>query len=261
MEFNTMAEKVLVVDDDPTLLSMVEEHIRKAGHEVRSTTDGSYAIRLTDEWKPDLILLDIMMPGMDGITVARRIREFSSIPIIILSAKGEEDDILQGFEAGVDDYIVKPFSAEELLARVRAVVRRFNTPDLEYHGAKFQQGDLVIDTEAARVLKGGNEIEVSVTEFKVLATMSASMGKILTPEDLLASVWGPGYRSTKSILWVSLSRLRQKIEEDPKHPIHIITVPGTGYVMPKKPGGSYNGNMSSTNRSSPKEEKDASDEG
>jgi DNA-binding response OmpR family regulator len=256
-----MNKKVLIVDDNPMFLGMVEEHLSKAGYEFRSTTDGSYAIQLTDQWKPDLILLDLMMPGLDGFTVARRIREFSSTPIIILSVKGEEDDILRGFEVGVDDYIVKPFSSVELLARVRAVVRRFNTADLEYHGAKFQQGDLVIDTEAARVLKAGNEIEVSVTEFKVLAMMAASMGKILTPEELLASVWGPGYRSSKTILWVSLSRLRQKIEEDPKHPIHIITVPGTGYVMPRKPGGSYNGNMSSSKHRSLKEEKDATDEG
>ena len=253
-----MTKKVLIVDDDPMLLGLVEGHMSKAGYEVRSTTDGSNAIRLTDQWKPDLILLDIMMPGMDGFTVAKRIREFSSTPIIILSAKGEEDDILRGFEVSVDDYIVKPFSSVELLARVRAVVRRFNTADLEYQGAKFQQGDLIIDTEAARVLKGGNEIEVSVTEFKILATMAGSMGKILTPEELLASVWGPGYRRTKSILWVSLSRLRQKIEEDPKHPIHIITVPRVGYVMPKKPGGSYNGNTSSLLLGSPKDEKEAS---
>ena len=256
-----MAEKVLIVDDDPMLLGLAEEHLGKVGYDVRSTTGGSNAIRLTDEWKPDLILLDIMMPGMDGFTVARHVREFSSIPIIILSAKGEEVDILEGFDAGADDYIVKPFSSVELLARVRAMLRRSNRSDLEHNGARFQQGDLIVDTEAFRVLKAGNEIEVSVIEFKVLATMAASMGKILTHEELLASVWGSGYRNVKSILWVSLCRLRQKIEDDPKHPIHIITVPGVGYVMPKKPGGSYNGNMSSSRRSSPKEEKEASHEG
>jgi DNA-binding response OmpR family regulator len=255
-----MAKKVLIVDDNPMFLGMVEGHLSKAGYEFRSTMDGSNAIRLTDQWKPDLILLDIMMPGIDGFTVAKRIREFSSTPIIILSVKREEDDVLRGFDVGVDDYLVKPFSSVELLARVRAVVRRSNTSNLEYHGAKYQQGDLVIDTEATRVHKGGNEIEVSVTEFKVLAKMSASMGKIVTSEELLASVWGPGYRNTKSILWISLSRLRQKIEEDPKHPIHIITVSGVGYVMPEKPGGSYNGDRSNSKRSSPKEEKDASNE-
>jgi DNA-binding response OmpR family regulator len=253
-----MTKKILCVDDDPMFLWLVEELLSKAGYEVRSTIDGSNAIKLTDQWKPDLILLDIVMLGMDGFMVAKRIREFSSTPIIILSAKGEEGDILRGFEVGVDDYIVKPFSSVEILARVRAVLRRFNTEDLKYHGVKFQHGDLIIDTEAARVLKGGNEIKLSVLQFKLIATLAVSMGKILTHEELLASIWGPAYRRAKTILWVSINRLRQKIEEDPKHPIHIITVPRIGYIMPKKPGGLSNGNMTSLKLGSPKEEKDAS---
>lgn len=255
MEFNPVAEKVLIVDDDPMLVSLVEEHIRNAGHEVRSTTDGAYAIRLVEEWKPDLLLLDIMMPGMDGFTVASRVREFSSIPIIILSAKGKEADILQGFEVGADDYIVKPFSSVELLARVRAMLRRSDSSDLDHNGARFQQGDLIVDTEAGRVFKSGSEIELSVTQYKLMATLASSMGKILAPEELLAAVWGTGYRSAKSILWVAISRLKQKIEPDPKHPVHIITIPRVGYFMPKKPGGTYNGNMSSSKGSVLKEEK------
>jgi DNA-binding response OmpR family regulator len=241
-----MTKKVLIVDDDPMLLSLVGEHLRNADYSVRSTTDGSNAIQLTYEWQPDLILLDIMLPGMDGLTVTRRIREFTSTPIVILSAKGQEADILRGFEAGVDDYIAKPFSSEELLARVRAVSRRFDRADLDYQWARYQHGDLLIDTEAGRVLKVGDEIELSATQFKLLATFAASMGKILSPEELLSAVWGPGYRAAKSILWVAISRLKQKIEDDPRDPQHIITVPRAGYVMPREPGGSYNGDSSNS---------------
>jgi DNA-binding response OmpR family regulator len=247
MEFNPMAEKVLIVKDDPKLASLVEEYIRKAGHDVRSTTVGSYAFRLVDEWKPDLLLIEITSPGMGGFSIARQVREFSSIPIIILSTKGEEADILQGFEVGADDYIVKPFSSVELLARVRALLRRFHKSDLEHHGARYQQGDLIVDTEAGRVFKSGIEIELSVTQYKLLATMASSMGRILLSEELLGSVWGPGYKSSKSILWVAISRLKQKIEQDPKHPLHIITIPRVGYVMPREPGGSYDGKLIESN--------------
>lgn len=254
------AKKVLVVDDDPMLLNLVGEHLRKSGYDVRSTSDGLNAVRITDEWKPDLILLDIMMPGMDGLTVTKRIREFSSTPIVIVSAKGDEKDILQGFEAGGDDYIVKPFSSAELLARVRAVIRRFDRTDLEFHWDRYQHGDLSIDPEAGRVLKGGDEIELSVTQFKLLSILAASMGKIMSSEELLAAVWGPGYRGEKSILWVAISRLKQKIEDDPAHPMHIITVPRIGYVMPKKPGGSYDGNVTNSRIGDSEELGGASDE-
>ena len=236
-----MAKKVLIVDDDPTLLGVVGEHVSIAGYETRTTTDGLIAIRIAHEWKPDLILLDIMMPETDGYTVAKRIRETSSVPIIILSAKGKEVDKLQAFNLGVDDYIVKPFSPAELLARLRAVFRRSEEPDLEAHHDKFQQGDLTVDTKACRVLKSGREIELSVLQYKLLATMATQMGEVISPEELLGAVWGREHKGEKTKLRLAISRLKQRIEEDPRNPVHIITVPRVGYVMPKEPGGSYHG--------------------
>lgn len=228
-----MSAKILVVDDDPTMLQMVEGHLDGAGYKVKCATDGSIALKLTADWDPELVLMDVMMPVMDGFTTTRRIREFSSIPIIILTAKGDERDLVRGLDAGADDYVVKPFSADELLARVRAVLRRTEPQGLEaYHHKIFRHGDLTIDVDRARITVRGEEISVTATEFRLLVTMAAEMGEVLTREELLSSVWGPDYRNEKTILWVTLSRLRQKIELNPKEPVHIVTQQGIGYMMP-----------------------------
>jgi DNA-binding response OmpR family regulator len=230
-----MAPKVLVVDDDMTMLRMVENHLLSAGYRVHLASDGGVALKATKEWQPDLILMDVMMPVMDGFTTTKRIREFSSIPIIILTAKGDESDLIHGLDAGADDYVKKPFSAHELLARVRAVLRRSEPQGLdEYHHKIFQNGDLVIDVDRAQVTVGGEEVSVTATEFRLLIALASAQGDVLTGEELLASVWGPDYRNEKTILWVTLSRLRQKIEPDPKEPVHIVTRQGVGYVMPKR---------------------------
>jgi DNA-binding response OmpR family regulator len=228
-----MSGKILVVDDDPTMRNMVEGHLKAANYDVRLAAEGGMAIRVTKEWEPELILMDVMMPVMDGFTTTRRIREFSSIPIIILTAKGDEEDLVRGLDAGADDYVKKPFSAKELLARVRAVLRRSEPQGLEeYHHKVYRHGDLEIDVDRARVTVGGEEVSLTATEFRLLITMADSVGQVLTREELLASVWGPDYRNEKTILWVTLSRLRQKVEKDPKRPIHIVTRQGVGYTMP-----------------------------
>jgi two-component system response regulator VicR len=228
-----MASKILVVDDDATMRNMVEGHLKVAGYSVKCAVDGGMAIRTTKDWEPELILMDVMMPVMDGFTTTRRIREFSSIPIIILTAKGDEEDLVRGLDAGADDYVRKPFSAKELLARVRAVLRRSEPQGLEeYHHKVYRHGDLEIDVDRARVTVGGEEVSVTATEFRLLVTMADSVGKVMTREELLSSVWGPDYRNEKTILWVTLSRLRQKVEKDPKRPIHIVTRQGVGYTMP-----------------------------
>jgi two-component system response regulator VicR len=229
-----MTSKILVVDDDSTMRNMVEGHLKVAGYRVKCAVDGGMAIRTTKDWEPELILMDVMMPVMDGFTTTRRIREFSSIPIIILTAKGDEEDLVRGLDAGADDYVRKPFSAKELLARVRAVLRRSEPQGLEeYHHKVYRHGDLEIDVDRARVTVGGEEVSVTATEFRLLVTMADSIGKVMTREELLSSVWGPDYRNEKTILWVTLSRLRQKVEKDPKRPIHIVTRQGVGYTMPE----------------------------
>ena len=230
-----MKKRILVVDDDLLTLSMVEEHLKVSGFEVKTASHGSRGIELTHRWTPDLILLDIMMPGMNGYTVASRIREFSSTPIVMLTAKGEESDKLKGFEVGADDYIVKPLSFPVILARVKAVLRRFEAEDLEdYYQPVYEHGDLHIDVESCRVTLSGAEVILSATEYKILKKLAESMGRDVTTKELLSSVWGPNYRYEKSILWVAVSRLKQKIEKDPKNPVHILTVIGVGYTMPKE---------------------------
>jgi DNA-binding response OmpR family regulator len=180
----------------------------------------------------DLVLLDVMMPRLDGFGTTQRIREFSNVPIIILTAKGEEQDRVRGLDLGADDYMVKPFSATELLARVRAVLRRTQIP-LEAGQARFfTHDDLKIDFARAEVWANETQVSLSATEYRLLLQFAHNLGKILTSEDLLTSVWGPEYKTDKEILWVSIARLRQKLEEDAHNPRHIVTRSGLGYLMP-----------------------------
>ncbi len=224
---------ILVVDDEPRYVRLVEVNLKTEDYAVRTAFNGQEAVDQVASEQPDLILLDVMMPVMDGFTATERIREFSMVPIIILTAKGEERDRVRGLDAGADDYIVKPFSAQELLARVRAVLRRADRQSLEgFHQPVFKHHELEIDLAKAKVSTNGKEISLTATEYRLLQTFAASIGRVLTPEDLLTKVWGPEYREDKEILWVCLSRLRQKIEPDPKSPIHIETRQGLGYLMP-----------------------------
>lgn len=224
---------ILLVDDEPRYLRLLEVNLIPDGYAVRTAADGQQAVEAVAAEQPDLILLDVMMPVMDGFTCCERIREFSSVPIIMLTAKGEERDRVRGLDAGADDYIVKPFSAQELLARVRAVLRRAERQEIGgFHQPIFKHYELQIDLPRALVTCTGVELMLTATEYRLLQTLAASIGRVLTPEELLTTVWGPEYREDKEILWVCLSRLRQKIEPDPKNPIHIQTRQGLGYLMP-----------------------------
>jgi DNA-binding response OmpR family regulator len=224
---------ILIVDDEPRYVRLVEINLQSAGYAVQTAVNGQEAVEGVASGHPDLVLLDVMMPIMDGFTACARIREFSNIPVILVTAKGEERDRVRGLDAGADDYIVKPFSAQELLARVRAVLRRAERQAAEsFHEPIFRHHELQIDLARALVTCSAKEISLTATEYRLLQTLAAAMGKVLTPEDLLTGVWGPEYREDKEILWVCLSRLRQKIEPDPKNPIHIVTRQGIGYLMP-----------------------------
>ncbi len=224
---------ILVVDDEPRYVRLLEVNLVPDGYVVHSASNGQEAVDAVASERPDLVLLDVMMPVMDGFTACERIREFSTLPIIILTAKGEERDRVRGLDAGADDYIVKPFSAQELLARVRAVLRRAERQVIgDFHQPVFQHMELQIDLPKATVTCAGRPISLTATEYRLLQTFAAALGKVMSGEDLLTSVWGPEYREDKEILWVCLSRLRQKIEPDPKNPIHIVTRQGLGYLMP-----------------------------
>jgi len=227
-----MVKRILVVDDEPRYVRLMEANLISEGYDVMKGYDGQSAVEMVADNKPDLVLLDVMMPGLDGFGACERIREFSSIPIIMVTAKGEEQDRVRGLDVGADDYIVKPFSATEVLARVRAVLRRAQVTDSTYDQSQFTHGNLRIDLARAEVFKDDDMIFLSATEYRLLLQFVHNQGNILTSEDLLVNVWGPEYREDKEILWVSISRLRQKLEDDPRNPQHIVTRSGMGYTMP-----------------------------
>jgi DNA-binding response OmpR family regulator len=227
-----MVKRILVVDDEPRYVRLMEANLISEGYDVMKGYDGQSAVEMVADNKPDLVLLDVMMPGLDGFGACERIREFSSIPIIMVTAKGEEQDRVRGLDVGADDYIVKPFSATEVLARVRAVLRRAQVTDSTYDQSQFSHGNLRIDLARAEVFKDDDMIFLSATEYRLLLQFVHNQGNILTSEDLLVNVWGPEYREDKEILWVSISRLRQKLEDDPRNPEHIVTRSGMGYTMP-----------------------------
>ncbi|MFZ5855339.1 MAG: response regulator transcription factor [Chloroflexota bacterium] len=231
-----MAKRVLIVDDEPRYLRLLEANLRTEGYEVVTAQDGQQALDVFSSQPIDLILLDIMMPRLDGFGATQRIREFSSVPIIILTAKGEEQDRVRGLDLGADDYLVKPFSATELLARVRAVLRRAQLPSESGQARFFTHDNLRIDFARAEVWRGEQDVSLSATEYRLLLQFAHNLGKILTSEDLLTSVWGPEYKGDKEILWVSIARLRQKLEDDPHTPKHIVTRSGLGYLMPPLEG-------------------------
>ena len=227
-----MPERILVVDDEPRFVRLVEANLQTEGFEVIKAKNGQQAIDMTVSEKPDLILLDVMMPEMDGFAVCERIREFSNVPIIMLTAKGDEEHKVRGLNLGADDYVIKPFSANELLARVRAVLRRAQQSAPEFGDSRFSRGDLTIDFARAEVSVSGNLVSLSATEYRLLLQFARKAGETLTSEELLHDVWGPEYGEEKEILWVSISRLRQKLEKDPKNPQLIVTLSGEGYMMP-----------------------------
>ncbi|MBM3178999.1 MAG: response regulator transcription factor [Chloroflexi bacterium] len=226
-----MAKRILIVDDEPRYLRLLEANLRTEGYEVATAKDGLQALEVFSTQPIDLVLLDVMMPRLDGFETCQRLREFSNVPIVILTARGEAQDRVRGLDLGADDYLVKPFSATELLARVRAVLRRAQAPVETGQARFFTHDDLKIDFARAEVWRGGNAISLSATEYRLLLQFAHNIGKILTSEDLLTSVWGVEYKADKEILWVSIARLRQKLEEDPHNPRHILTRSGLGYLM------------------------------
>jgi DNA-binding response OmpR family regulator len=173
-----------------------------------------------------------MMPKLDGFTTCERIRQFSSVPVIMLTAKGAEQDRVAGLNVGADDYIVKPFSATELVARVRAVLRRTQISKDPLQGRFFTHGNLRIDFARAEVWKENKPVFLSATEYRLLIQFAHHIGQVMTAEQLLVAIWGQQYKDDKEILWVSIARLRQKLEDNPHSPIHIVTRAGLGYLMP-----------------------------
>lgn len=223
---------ILIVDDELLYQRLVKVNLEQEGYEVTQASDGESALDIISDKSFDLVILDIMMPGIDGFETCERIRQFSNIPIIMLTAKGEEEDRVKGLNYGADDYVVKPFSATELIARVKAVLRRAQTMETVYQSRYFVHQNLKIDFAKAEVWKDDKPIFLSATEYRLLIHFAHNIGKVLSAKDLLATVWGDSYKNDKEILWVSIARLRQKIEDMPNKPKHIVTRAGLGYIMP-----------------------------
>jgi DNA-binding response OmpR family regulator len=227
-----MSSRILVVDDEPLYIHLLQVNLKAEGYEVITGNNGEEALEKVSSQHPDLAILDIMMPKLDGITTCERIRQFSNVPIIMLTARGEEQDRVRGLNAGADDYVVKPFSATELVARVRAVLRRAQNQDQDTQNRYFVHDNLRIDFARAEVWKENKPVFLSATEYRLLIQFAHNVGQVLTAEDLLVAIWGPQYRDDKEILWVSIARLRQKLEDNPHQPKHIVTRSGLGYLMP-----------------------------
>ena len=228
-----MTELILVVDDEQHYRDLIRINLVTEGYEVIMASNGEETLEILTNTQPDLVILDVLMPLMDGLTACKKMRQFSNVPLIFLTALADEIDRVKGLNLGADDYLAKPFSAQELIARVKAILRRSNSGSQIIPNRYFSHGDLKIDFARAEVWKRNNPINLTSTEYKLLIQFANNVGHVLTGEKLLASVWGNNYRDEKEILWVSIARLRQKLEDNTQKPKHILTRTGIGYIMPK----------------------------
>jgi two-component system KDP operon response regulator KdpE len=223
--------RILIVDDDRTLVRLMREALSKAEFEIVTAFNGIDALQELYAKQPDLVLLDVMMPRMDGWETATRIRQVSKVPIIMLTAKDEESDKLKGFAAGVDDYVTKPFSFAEMVARVQAVLNRARMAPPEHKPKRYSSGTLVIDTDSRRVMKNGKVVELTPTEYRLLVTLAENSGRVLSHEQLLNKVWGYEYGEDTGYVKRYVWYLRRKVEDDPRKPEHILTERGFGYLF------------------------------
>lgn len=221
--------RVLVVDDDRKVVDLVSLYLKRDGYRVLTAYDGAQALEIAREKHPDLIILDLMLPGMDGLAVCRMLRaEGQTVPIIMLTARSLEEDKLVGLDLGADDYVTKPFSPRELVARVRAVLRRVNDGK-EEGPTEIRRGDLVVDMLRHEVRVGGRPVHLTAREFRLLATLAGQPGRAFTRQQLLDEAFGFDYEGLERTVDVHIMNLRRKIEEDAAHPTRILTVQGVGY--------------------------------
>lgn len=229
---------ILTADDDPQILRLVARNLQLEGYDVVTATDGQQALEHLEAQKFDLAILDVMMPKLDGFTVLARVREFSNVPVIMVTARGQDQDKIHGLDLGADDYLTKPFSVEELLARVRSVLRRSQfTSGQEGQNLRpiVTLGELTIDFAQHRVTVGGTEIELTPIEYRLLAYLAQNAGRVVTQDLLLEHVWGEEYVGESHLLQVNMNRLRRKIEADPAHPRYLLTKMGVGYMLAAQP--------------------------
>jgi len=221
--------RILVVDDDPEIIGLLKRGLSYEGYTVETAADGTDALAKARDHEPDLVILDVMMPGIDGLEVSKRLRQAGDVPILMLTAKGGVTDIVAGLGSGADDYLVKPFAFDELLARVKALIRRQSPADEE----TVASGPLRLEVTSGQVHLDGKEISLTITESRILAHLMRNAGHIVTHSSLAESVWGNDYPGAADSLKVHIRRLREKIEANPSQPRFILTKAGVGYFLAK----------------------------
>lgn len=223
--------RILVVDDEKRILTFLNSKLKASGYDVLTASNGQEALELAQAQDPDLIILDNVMPKMDGIETLRQLRGFSSVPVIMLSAKGADTDKIRGLSIGADDYIAKPFNPDELVARIEAVRRRSTGKQQITTSEQIEIGDVIIDIDKCRVSVCGKETNLTRIEWLLLSKLAQNAGRLMTYEELLTTIWGPEYLNDVQILRTWISRLRGKIEKDSNAPKIISTIPKVGYMM------------------------------
>ena len=218
--------RVLVVDDEPQITRVLRTVLSSQGYQVRTAGEGESALSSFTEWRPELVITDLVMPHMDGVELCRRIRAISTVPIIVLSVKGEERSKVDALDSGADDYVTKPFGIDELLARVRAALRRSGG---ESDVASFEAGDFRVDLEGRRVHVGGSEVRLTPKEFDLFVYMARHPSRVITHRTLLEAVWGEASQEQPEYLRVFMGQLRKKLEPDPSNPRYLVTEPWVGY--------------------------------
>jgi two-component system KDP operon response regulator KdpE len=222
------SSRVLVVDDEPQITRVLKHVLTSEGYDVRTAAEGESALANFREWSPDLVITDLYMPHMNGVELCRRIRDLSGVPIIVLSVKGEERTKVDALDSGADDYVTKPFGMDELMARVRAALRRSTVPTGEDTGS-FDAGDFRIDMDARRVHTQGREVRLTPKEFDLFVYMARHPNRVLTHAALLEAVWGQASQEQPEYLRVFMGQLRKKLEPDPSTPKYLVTEPWVGY--------------------------------
>jgi len=228
--------RIMVVDDEPQIARVLRTGLKSHGYDVRVAADGVSALETFNDWRPDLVVTDLSMPNLDGLQLCRRLREVSQLPIIVLSVRGEEKTKVEALDAGADDYVTKPFGMDELLARVRAQLRRAAAaPKNEPPSAVLEVGDFRIDLESRRVFVRGAEVHLTPKEYDLLVHFVRNAGKVLTHHNLLGAVWGGNYTEQGEYLRVFVGQLRKKIEPNPSTPRYVLTEPWVGYRFDAEP--------------------------